>query len=246
MSQLNAFTSSAIDFPPLLNFNNPAILHNDFGQNYIVCGFFTPNYEIRARQLKDSLDSLQINYYLQPVADQGHWEANTRIKPYFLLHCLKKFEDKNVIYLDTDAVVKKSLDYFSELSADISVYITHRAVGMSHDYLTGTLFLANTPATYKLVSDWCMAQNQCKNTMVDQDSFEIAMRSNENLLRIEPLSVGYIKIFDKDYDGEVYIEQYQASREQPKLRRQLIRKRNRAIGLIIMIILVLIAYYSIK
>ena len=82
--------------------------------------------------------------------------------------------------------------------------------------------------------------------MVDQDSFEIAMRSNENLLRIEPLSVGYIKIFDKDYDGEVYIEQYQASREQPKLRRQLIRKRNRAIGIIIMIILVLITYYSIK
>ena len=81
---------------------------------------------------------------------------------------------------------------------------------------------------------------------MDQDSLDSAMAKFKGKIKVEPLNAGYIKIFDKDYDGEVYIEQYQASREQPKLRRQLIRKRNRAIGLIIMIILVSIAYYSIK
>jgi len=51
---------------------------------------------------------------------------------------------------------------------------------------------------------------------------------------MESLPAGYIKIFDKDYEGEIYIEQYQASRGQTKLRRQKIRRRNRIAGVVLL------------
>ena len=66
----------------------------------------------------------------------------------------------------------------------------------------------------------------------------------ENKISVEPLPAGYIKIFDKDYEGEIYIEQYQASRGQTKLRRQKIRRRNRIAG-VVLLTTIGIALYSV-
>lgn len=229
-----------------LDFSQPAKIVDNQSQSFIICCFFTPSYEINVQGLQASLEALDISYYLQPIADQGYWEANTRAKPHFLLHCLKHFPKYNIVYLDADAAVKKPLDYFDRLSADIGVYETHRQKGMSHDYLTGTIFLRNCPATLSFVEQWCQQQLNCNRTMVDQDSFDAAMRLCRDDLQVESLPLGYIKIFDREYDGDVFIEQFQASRGQTKLKRQLIRRRNKFIiigtlSLIILIILFLVS-----
>lgn len=198
--------------------------------NFIVCSFYTKSYEEHAMRLKDSLDKFGINYYFSLVEDAGYWEANTRLKPHFILECLKKFPTKDILYLDSDAIVKKPIDYFNHIKADVGIFITKGMSGMSHDYLAGTLFFKNTELTKALVQQWINEQINGQDTQVDQDSLDLAMHKFADSIEIENLPLGYIKIFDKDYDGEVYIEQYQASRSLTKLRRKKIRRRNRVLA----------------
>ena len=181
-----------------------------------------------------------MNYCFKEVEDAGYWEANTRIKPHFILECLQRFPDKNVLYLDADALVKRPLDYFNNITADVSFYKTKGMVGMSHDYLASTMFFRNTHNTTSLVKQWIAEQISGKRTQVDQDSLDMAMDKLSATVTIEPLNPGYIKIFDKDYDGDIYIEQYQASRGQTKLKRQNIRTRNRIIGTIILFVIIVV------
>ena len=210
--------------------------------SYVICCFFTDSYHDHAMSLKRSLEAFDISYFFKQVEDAGYWEANTRIKPHFVLECLQKFPDKNIVYLDADAVVKKPLDYFNHIDADIAIYKTKGMAGMSHDHLTGTVFFNNSPNTYKFVEQWIAEQADGKRTQVDQDSLDAAMNKLGESIRVEPLNAGYIKIFDKDYDGEVYIEQLQASRGQTKLRRQHIRQRNRLIGAIVLTVILVAVY----
>ncbi|WP_201526077.1 putative nucleotide-diphospho-sugar transferase [Psychrobacter frigidicola] len=210
--------------------------------SFIVCCFYTDSYRNQALSLKQSLDDFNLNYYFKEVEDAGYWEANTRIKPHFILECLQQFPDKNILYLDADALVKKPLDYFNHITADVAFYKTKGMAEMSHDYLASTMFFKNTVNTVNLVNQWITEQVNGKRIQVDQDSLDAAMDKLSDTLTVEPLNPGYIKIFDKDYDGDVYIEQYQASRSQTKLKRQKIRWRNRAIGGTVVIVLSALAY----
>ena len=216
--------------------------HIAANDHFIVCCFYTESYRSHALSLKQSLEQFGLNYYFKQVEDAGYWEANTRIKPHFVLECLQKFPNLDILYLDADAIVKKPLDYFNHIKADVAFYKTKGMPGMSHDYLASTMFFKNTPATINLVKQWIAEQVDGKRTQVDQDSLDAAMKKLESTLTIESLNPGYIKIFDKDYEGEVYIEQYQASRGQTKLRRQKIRQRNRILGAIIISVVAFICY----
>lgn len=201
--------------------------------NFIVCCFYTESYHEHAMRLKGSLDKFNLSYYFSQVEDAGYWEANTRLKPHFVLECLNKFPEKDILYLDADAIVKQPIDYFNNVTADVAFYKTKGMPGMSHDYLASTMFFKNTEPTKALVQQWITEQVDGKNTQVDQDSLDQAMIKFEDKISMESLPAGYIKIFDKDYEGEIYIEQYQASRGQTKLRRQKIRQRNRILGALI-------------
>lgn len=206
-------------------------------QSFIVCCFYTKSYYNHAMRLKQSLDAFNIGYYFSEVEDAGYWEANTRLKPHFVLECLQRFPNKDMLYLDADAVVKQPINYFCGITSDVAFYKTKGMPGMSHDYLASTMFFKNTAATHALVEQWIAEQLDGKTTQVDQDSLDQAMLKFENKLSIEPLPAGYIKIFDKNYEGEVYIEQYQASRGQTKLRRKNIRKRNRIVGATLVVVI---------
>lgn len=210
--------------------------------SFIVCCFYTDSYRSHALNLKESLDKFNLNYYFKEVEDAGYWEANTRIKPHFILECLKKFPNKNILYLDADALVKKPLDYFNTIDADVAFYKTKGLPGMSHDYLASTMFFSNTANTINLVEQWITEQVDGKQTQVDQDSLDVAMEKLGDTLTVEALNPGYIKIFDKDYDGDIYIEQYQASRGHTKLKRRKIRQRNRIAIITALIIIALVAY----
>lgn len=226
--------------------SSPLFFENiSVADSFIVCCFYTDSYRGHALNLKQSLDKFNLNYYFKEVEDAGYWEANTRIKPHFILECLKKFPNKNVLYLDADAIVKKPLDYFNRITADVAFYKTKGIPGMSHDYLASTMFFSNTDNTIALVEQWIAEQVDGKQTQVDQDSLDAAMDKLGNTLIVEALNPGYIKIFDKDYNGEVYIEQYQASRGHTKLKRQKIRRRNKVLILLFLSIILILAIFFI-
>src|SRR5699024_7816853 len=136
---------------------------------------YTESYLTHALALKKSLDYFDLNYYSKQVEDAGYWEANTRIKPHFILECLQKFPDRNILYLDADALVKKPLDYFNHITADVAFYKTKGMAGMSHDYLASTMFFRNTVNTIQLLEQWIAEQIDGRRTQVDQDSLDAAM-----------------------------------------------------------------------
>lgn len=55
---------------------------HEYNTNYIVPGWFTPNYRHWAERLSCDLDGLQISYDLVPRPKlEGGWEVNTVAKP---------------------------------------------------------------------------------------------------------------------------------------------------------------------
>lgn len=189
----------------------------------IVCAYYTDNYINEISSLVSSLEHFCIDYYVQHYESRGYWEANTRIKPEFLSECLDRFPGRPIVYLDADAVVRKPLTLFDDVTGDIGVYRCQRAEGFSHNYLTGTLYLSNNDSVKKFIKKWIEYQKG-KILSVDQDSFEFAIENSEHL-KIFNIPESYVKIFDRNGEEPV-IEHFQASRRRVKLQRLLKKARN--------------------
>ncbi len=191
--------------------------------SFVACCFYTDNYTREAEALRASLDATGTPGFFKRYASRGFWEANTRIKPEFLLECLTRFPDRNIVYLDADSVVRSPLVLFDDFPADLGVFKASPDSGMSHPYLTGTLFLRNVPAVRTFVQSWIDAQ---ENMLlgVDQDSFTAAMARTPTL-RVAALPSSYVKIFDRGDETPV-VEHFQASRQRIKLQRSLKKIRN--------------------
>lgn len=144
------------------------------GQPFLVCAFYTDDYQLQMEALRLSLQQHRLNYYLRRYESRGFWEANTGIKPEFLLDCLDKFPGMDIVYLDADAVVKRYPALFHEIDADVGVCFTPEGEGFSHRVLTGTLFLKNNPAAKHFVEVW-LKEQQKRSLACDQDSFERAL-----------------------------------------------------------------------
>jgi len=73
---------------------------------YIVCAFYTDSYAAEVASLEASVSKFGLDFYKERYESRGYWEANTRIKPEFLLKCLEKFSGRDVVYLDADSVLR--------------------------------------------------------------------------------------------------------------------------------------------
>lgn len=211
---------------------------------FVVCAFFTDNYADQVASLAASVESFGLAFYKKRYDSRGFWEANTRIKPEFLLHCLDKFPDKDVLYLDADSVMKKFPDLLVNFNGDIGVYASDTRQGFTHSYLTGTLFLTNNDCVRRFLHRWIESQG-AKATDVDQDGFQKAVQWSTDV-RVVSLPASYTKIFDRsDMGGEAVIEHYQASRRQVKLARLLNRARNVVLGLGLLLLAAWVAFRSV-
>lgn len=191
--------------------------------SFIACCFYTDNYAQEAEALRGSLEATGGAYFLKRYSSRGFWEANTRIKPEFLRDCLARFPGRNIVYLDADSVVRSPMVLFEDYPADLGVFKAPAGSGMSHPYLTGTLFLRNTPTVQTFVQAWIDAQGGML-LGVDQDSFTAAMAGSP-ALQVGELPSSYVKIFDRGNETPV-VEHFQASRRRVKLQRTLKKARN--------------------
>ena len=150
----------------------------------------------------------------------------------------RRFPGRDVVYLDADSVVRSPLKLFFDFDADLGVFIAPADAGMTHRYLTGTLYLRNTPAMHAFVEDWIAAQDGMV-LGVDQDSFTTAVERHPEL-KVGPLPESYVKIFDRGSETPV-VEHFQASRQRVKLQRTMKKARNVAIGLALVAALIWLA-----
>lgn len=214
------------------------------GQDYVVCAYFTESYFEEISSLHQSLIALNINHFLFLHEDLGYWEKNTRAKPAFILMCMERFKDYAIAYTDADSVFRQEPKVFSQITEDIGAFrAPDGADYFTHDYLTSSLFFNNNRMTRELIQIWMDNQN-AGAMQVDQDSFDIAMqtmldRDQNKRISVYHLPFSYVKVFDQQQGTEPVIEHFQASRKRVKLRNKYRRYRNRALGVVVLILLII-------
>jgi hypothetical protein len=126
------------------------------GQRYVVCAFYTPNYLEQVLSLKASLDALGLNYFLKRYERAATWEATTRIKPVFVDHCMTRFPQHDVLYLDADAVVRKVPTFFDTVTSDVCLLFNAVKPAKTHfiRIAAGTLLVRNTEGGRRFARAW--------------------------------------------------------------------------------------------
>lgn len=198
------------------------------GQPYMVCAFYTPNYLPQITSLKASLEAHKINHFLKCYEPRGGWEANTRLKPVFVAYCLEKFAGTDIVYLDADAVVRKPLTAFANMTSDVTM-LFHPTKANGKWYLrisAGTVAIRNTIGGRKFAALWAAGEAKSTAATVDEDLVYMAFADMAGV-SITVLPPDYYKIFDAP-GTDPTIEHFQASRSQFKIRKTMRQTLQRA------------------
>lgn len=198
--------------------------------NWIVVSFYTRNtgYELEVKKLEESLKTLNIDYHLFPCEALGSWRKNLNHKSRVILHSFELFPDKDIVFIDSDGIVRKYPILFDELSKNH----THHVAAHFHLYkgtniqggslLSGTLWLQNSEKGRLLVRTWDfigrnhprIRHQHCLRLAINE------LNAKGAGIKIYKLPREYTLIFDY-YRGrnrpDPVIEHFQASR---KLRKQ--------------------------
>lgn len=179
---------------------------------YIVVSFHTDDevYSKHAECLEKSLIEYGIDHEIVSIPGLPEtiddWKKNTHYKPEFILKMLRKHKDKNVVWIDADAEVKKYPKLFDTLTCDLAVHYLG-----GQELLSGTMFFRNSAKIRRLVKKWV---DLCKKDNKLQKSEQINLQEvieRERSIDVFDLPYSYTKIFDKMKVCPV-IQHYQASR----------------------------------
>ena len=170
--------------------------------------YYNYKYKNEASKLRQSLETLGLNYHVAGIEDQGSWDANTHYKPIFIKQQIQN--QSAVVWLDSDCMVLQEPKLFFQIDCDVAF---HRFKGK--ELLSGTVFFKNTVKTVELLDRW-IEINKENPEIFDQKNLDTAIKSISDISIIE-LPPEYCFIFDlsKDYYPRVnpIIEHYQASRK---------------------------------
>lgn len=191
---------------------------------FLVVGYYTANtvYEKYAKQFVKSLRRFHIPHYVERVESLGGWIKNICFKPTFVKTMLKKFPDKNIVYVDVDAEFFGHPVLFDSLDCTIAVYeydgADYHKKNWKPEVLSGTIFFKNNEKALEIVEEW---ERRCKRKRIwDQKHLQDILNGN-----FEHLPPEYCKIFDRqNHIGNPIIVHYQCSREVKK-NKKLIKPR---------------------
>jgi hypothetical protein len=179
---------------------------------FTVCSFFTigTEYEKIIRRLIESLERFEISYYMEGVRSQGTWEANVRLKPFWIrktaetLYCWK-----SIVWIDADGVVQEFPELFNTLQDSGFEFGVHYRRG--RELLSGTIWMMNTPHVWKLLEAW-METTRRITWMKDQQTLQDVLAKTAEW-KVCRLPAQYTQIFDlMKHEGKAVVEHFQASR----------------------------------
>jgi hypothetical protein len=152
--------------------------------NWIVCGWYTPDYEHWFKRLEQSLIEHQAPYDFQSVPKiAGGWERNTCRKAGFVLDALDRHPGKIVIFLDVDCVVTGDLGALANLPCDIalnfSVLRKKRRINLVP--LTGHMVIHPTVKARALIEAWKESSRDSEFGLQDQETLALAMGAEDGV-----------------------------------------------------------------
>jgi len=94
--------------------------------DWLVCGWFTPDYRHLAEKFAANLDQAGAPYHLwaKPKSERG-W--NTWRKPSVVLETIDAYPGKTVILMDVDCVVRGDIEPVSRIAGDVGLTIIARS-----------------------------------------------------------------------------------------------------------------------
>jgi hypothetical protein len=130
-------------------------VENSSLNDLVIVAYYTLNtpYEDEAKKLIRSLNKLGLNHDVVGVANLGNWQANTRFKAKFMEDMLNKHIGRNLLYIDSDAIVHSRPVLFENYNADIAVRWQDFR-WRKDECLSGTIFMANNEKTRELCRRW--------------------------------------------------------------------------------------------
>jgi hypothetical protein len=139
-------------------------------KNWVIVGFFTPNYRPLATRFADSLRVQNLPYHLFAVERSGDWSRETMRKPDVVLDAMKVYPNKTLVFMDVDCIVRGSLDELvdSIVSADFSCYATVRMKGLRRtsqrfSLSSRVMLIRPTEGARNLMEQWKLACRERPN-----------------------------------------------------------------------------------
>lgn len=172
-----------------------------------------PHYTAEAQGLIESCKRLDLPLSCGILQSQGSWEANCAMKGNYVADALALWR-RPLLWLDADAVVLKVPTLFENPDFEFAIYF-HQP---KQEFVSNTVYFAYTPRVINLVEEWawrCEREPQ----VWDQKHLQAAWMSMPKNERPKTffLPFGYAKIVNRTYEGEVFIQQNQASRRFKKI-----------------------------
>lgn len=175
--------------------------------------YFTPDngYKELAVKLSKSLDRLDIEHSIQPVKNRGNWDANTRMKPDFILKMLDANPGRDIVWIDADALVVSVPEKILKCEADFACRIREDG-----ELISSVMFFKNNANARTLLTEAATLIKKgniqdCGEQRFIQEAFETV--SKRPGFKFENLPEEYCWIVGISNPELVpVIEQHQASR----------------------------------
>ena len=183
-----------------------------------VVAYYTLNtpYEEEVKNLRTSLDELNLDHDIVGIKDLGSWQVNTRAKALFMREMLDKHSNFSLLYVDADAIVRREPEFLYDIDCDIALRYQD-FTWKKNESLSGTIYMANNDKTKKLCDVWDKLNKKYakKPRYLEQWNLGKAIEEMQDL-KIVNLPPEYTFIFDimkRIYPNtKPVIEHFQASR----------------------------------
>jgi len=184
--------------------------------NYVIVSFYTPEYVQDISRLIQSAERFKLPYdfeLLKNLPLEGankykNWSKNAYLKATFIKKMMQKHQDKNIIWIDADAVIQKNPVLFDKIpDCDIAVHYRDDI-----ELLTGTLYIRNNETMRNIVDQWIEANKTSRN-FLEQKNLENVLDKNKEI-KIFNFPASYCQIFDiMNNTSTPVIEHFQSSRK---------------------------------
>ena len=169
-------------------------------KNYIIISGYTKDtpYEIESKNLRISLEAHDLPFNITGIKSCGSWRKNCRAMNYIILDAFKKYPDKDIVWLDADARVRKPLILFDDYRYDIGLYFPVWPPGSGKkECRTGTIYFKNTPAVRDFFEKYVKELESMESNFEPEKRFGDLVKASG--LRYDPYFPGeYCMVFCGD------------------------------------------------
>ena len=170
-------------------------------QNFIICSYYTldtPYQQVAHDYLMPSVHKFNLESDIRGILSLGSWQANTSYKSQFILWMLEHHK-KNVVFLDSDAVVHLYPQLFHEIPEEfnIAAHILDRSAwygsvrNPQYELLSGTAFFRYSLETLRIVEKWIEKCKENPRIWEQQLLQRVLEEANTKIFEL-PLSYCYI------------------------------------------------------